>query len=270
LAEWFEGLDPEHLEHATAKGWNKPLTPEIATGIVQAHRAAEKLIGTDPSLLLKLPKDASDPTYQSAYDRIVGMSVPKTPEEYKFDGIRFKNGSEFDADDQQFIRGLATKYKLPAAVARGIAEEMVGRAEANFDATNGQNETAKAGSMAALRGTWGADYDKNAFAASQAVDALKELGLAVPTGEGLDAPNFVKHMDGLVRLGAQLREANILRGSNVPRDETAGMNAEQARAHFDELKGNREWITKALTPGTAEGKVLQNLQRIMAQGRVAA
>src|ERR1700723_3163406 len=104
MAEWFETLDAEHLEHATAKGWNKPLTPEIATGIVQAHRAAEKLIGTDPSLLLKLPKDATDPNYQSAYDRIVGMSVPKTPDEYKFDGIRFKNGSEFDADDQQFIR----------------------------------------------------------------------------------------------------------------------------------------------------------------------
>ena len=62
--EWFEeGLDADHLTEITAKGWNKPLTPDVARSMAQAHRAATQLLGVPTDQLMRVPKDASDPLY---------------------------------------------------------------------------------------------------------------------------------------------------------------------------------------------------------------
>ena len=53
------------------------------------------------------------------------------------------------------------------------------------------------------------------------------------------------------------------------RIRTAGMTAEEAKAQFDELKQNSDWVAKALEPGTDEAIQFANLQRFMARGRGA-
>ena len=50
------------------------------------------------------------------------------------------------------------------------------------------------------------------------------------------------------------------------RIRTAGMTAEEAKAQFDELKQNSDWVAKALEPGTDEAIQFANLQRFMARG----
>jgi len=53
------------------------------------------------------------------------------------------------------------------------------------------------------------------------------------------------------------------------RIRAAGMTAEEAKAQFDELKQNSDWVAKALEPGTDEATQFANLQRFMARGRSA-
>ena len=47
------------------------------------------------------------------------------------------------------------------------------------------------------------------------------------------------------------------------------MTAEEAKAQFDELKQNSDWVARALEPGTDEATQFANLQRFMARGRSA-
>ncbi len=144
MAEWFETLDAETLAHATAKGWNVPDAAAAAAAAVKAHHGAEKLIGHPADQVLKLPKDAADPSYQSVYDRVVGMSTPKDPAEYKFDGVKFKDGTDLAEEDRTFVRKMATKYKLPTTVAAGIAADLAARADAAYRGARGAAGAARA------------------------------------------------------------------------------------------------------------------------------
>lgn len=264
MPEWFEGLDAEHQVELEAKGWKAPLTPEIAAALAQAHRAATKLIGAPADQVLRLPKDATDPTYQSVYERIAAMAMPGA-DGYKFDGIAFKDGAPLSADDTKFVSDLAAKFKLPAPVARGIASELAARADA-FEASDVErNNLGRQANDTALTSAWGSEASQKKFAASQAADALAALGLKVPDGAGMDPQAYVAHMTGLVALAGQLNEAAIVRGGRTPADPTTGMTSQTARARFDELKQSQEWVSKALTPGTAEATLFAQLQAAMVQ-----
>lgn len=262
MPEWFETLDAEHLEHATAKGWNKPAA-DVVGSILQSHRALERMVGVPADQVLKLPKDASDPTYQAAFDRIVSMSVPQNADGYKIDGVKFKDGTDLSADDLAFVRTVAAKYKLPESAARGLAVELAARSDA-FEASDAERvNLGRVANDTALTSAWGVDKSQKQFAASQAVDALKALGMHVADGAGMEPQAYVAHMNALVALAGQLSEHAILRGGGQPSDPTTGMTPQTARARFDELKANPEWIVKALTPGTSEADLLGKLQRAM-------
>jgi hypothetical protein len=262
MAEWFETLDAEHQEFVTSKGWNKPAS-EVVTGIAQAYREAQKFIGSDPSALMKLPKDATDPSYQGIYDRVVGMGLPKTAEEYSFADVRFKNGSTLDAEDTAFLRDIAVKNKLSPTQARAVATDLVARLDNDAAAGAGNDLAAKAANDTALRAAWSSEYDQKAFSASKTVDALAALGIKVSL-DGLDVAGNIAAHNGLVALSASLNEAAIHRGGGIVTDPTTGMTPEAARARFDELKQDHTWVSKALSLGTEEARLYANLVRVMA------
>jgi hypothetical protein len=267
MPEWFEALDAPTLEQVSAKGWNKP-AGEVISDIFKAHREAQSFIGSDPSAIVKLPKGAADPGYQAAYDRIVGMNLPASPDGYVFDDVKFKDGTALDPEDQQFVRDLAVKNKIPLPAAKAFAQALVERVDAALEGGANAEAAAKAQRDAVVRSTWGAEYDQKAFSASQAADTLKALGLAVPDGEGMSAEDYAKHMNGLVTLGAQLKEAPLLRGGGRMVDTMSNLAPDAARAQLDTLMQSSSWREKALDPATDEFKQLDNLQRSIAAGNV--
>jgi len=265
MPEWFEeGLDADHLTEITAKGWNKPLTPDVARSMAQAHRAATQLLGVPTDQLMRVPKDASDPLYPTAFDRIVGLSVPKTADEYKFDGIAFKDGTPLEPEDISFVRDFAAKNKLPVSAARALAQELVARTDGADEASRNAAAAASTANTTALTAAWGNDQATNKTLADQAIGALKALGVNVSL-DGLDANGYVSAMNGLVKLAGPLREAPMLGGGgNVNTSQVTGMTRQDAVAKYEELRLNQEWINKALTPGTSEASYFSDLQRVMA------
>jgi hypothetical protein len=262
MPEWFETLDAEHQEFVTSKGWNKPAS-EVVTGIAQAYREAQKFIGSDPSALLKLPKDAADPSYQGIYDRVVGMGLPKTAEEYQFGEVRRADGTLLGAEAIAAVRDFAFKNKLTPAAAQAMAADMATRADTGAAAKAGNDLAAKAANDTALRAAWSSEYDQKAFSASKTVDALAALGIKVSL-DGLDVAGNIAAHNGLVALSASLNEAAIHRGGGIVTDPTTGMTPEAARARFDELKQDHAWVSKALSLGTEEARLYANLVRVMA------
>jgi hypothetical protein len=264
MSEWYETLEAPLLEHVTAKGWNKPAA-DVISAAAMAHYEAQKLIGAPADQVLRMPKDASDPTYATVYDRIVSLSAPKSADEYKFDDVKFRDGAAFEPEDAAWLREYATANKLTVQATRDLASRMVARTEAGLDGAAAQETAAKTANAAALQAAWSTQHDTNLVASTNATEGLKALGIPVEKlFDGLPPDAYVAAQNGLVKLANQLREATFHGGGNAPpRNDFAGMTPQDARAKFVELSANREWGAKALQIGTQEATYLANLQRIM-------
>ncbi len=266
---WFEALEPELKAHAAAKGWDKVEAAVLPAELVKAHYAAQKLIGTPAEQLLKLPKDATDPTYQSAYDKIVGMSIPKDPAEYKFDGLKFKDGTPLGAEDQEFVRGLAVKHKLSPAAAQGVAAELVARADSSDAGDTKASDERKAANGAYLLTQWGAQHDAKAFAATRAANAAglsPEVFQHIAT---LEPTVYKQNMDALVALGEKMGEAAMLRGNvAMERDPTVGVTPEEAQKQLTAFNSDRAWQQKFFANDTETVSQWKKLTTIVAAARV--
>jgi len=249
--------------HITGRGWDKLDPAAAAVEAAKSHAAAQKLIGVPPESVVKLPKDATDPSYQGILDRVLGMSTPKTPEEYTFDGIKFKDGRDLDEDNVKFMREVAAKYKLPISAARGIAADLAAKVEDTGQNDAAAIETTKAANQVALRTAWGGTYDQNAFSATRAAEGVGFTPEVLAAMATLPAEKYVANMNALLKLSSQLNEATILRGGAPVRDPTAGFSADQARARLDQLKEDRVWGQKFLAGDADATAEFQKLTRIM-------
>ena len=267
---WIDSLDADHQTHASTKGWDKMEPDAAAAAIVKAHRALEQHLGVPADQLLRLPKDATDPSYQGIYERVVGMSVPATADGYTFDGIKFKDGSTLEPEDVAFVRELGTKYKLPAQAVRGIAADLAARYDALSETDGTAAETAKAANQAALRMAWNTDYDQKAFSATKAAEAVGFTPEVLAHMASLSPEAYVKNMNALVLLGAQMQEATILRGGNQPADPTAGLSAEQAAVQKQARLGDPEFAKKLMAKDPTAWEEINKLDLIIVQARMGA
>lgn len=258
MAEWHEILDADTAAYVTNKGWNKP-AGEVIADIFKSQRSAESLIGSDPSAIFKLPKDAADPSYANIYERVVGLGLPKSADEYKFDGVAFKDGTVIADEDAAFIRGIAAANKLTPAQARGMAAAWVERTDNEVAAGAGNDATATAAKDAALRSAWSLDYDRNSAGAATVLDALKAKGVNV-SFEGLDPAAHVAQMSALFSLSQELKESPILRGGGAPQ-AFVQMTRDAATARLAELYRDPVWGQKAWNePASPEAKQFRDLQ----------
>lgn len=268
MTEWYEGLDADHQATVAAKGWNKPLTPEIAVAIAQAHRAAEKHIGVPADQLLRLPKDATDPAYQGIYDRVVGMAVPKDAAGYTFDDVRFKDGTPLDDADKKFVADLALANKLTPTAARAVAAAFASRADMQVADDGAKSALLRQSNNVALRQAWGADYDQKAFAASKVIDAAGLPKAVLDFVEGLPAPDYIQAMNGLTAMSGALNEAAMLRGGRTP-DPNAGLTPQAAQERLTALQSDPKWAAAYWAGEAGAREVWAQLTSIIAKGRVA-
>jgi hypothetical protein len=255
-APWYSGLDADVQAHVTGRGWHEKTPVEAAVEAAKSHFAAQKLIGVPPEQVIRLPKDATDPSYQGIYDRVVGMGVPQKPEDYKFPATVAEA-------DQAFVREIAVKYKLPEAAAMGLAADLRERGEGSAAAQANAAETTKAANQVALRTAWGGSYDQNAFSATRAAEGIGFTDEVLSAMAGLPAEKYVANMNALLKLSQQLNEATILRGGNPVRDPTAGLSQEQARERMKQLQDDKAWGAKFLAGDADTMAEFQKLTRLM-------
>jgi hypothetical protein len=267
---WFSTLSPELQAHITTKGWDKDDIQTAATKAIHSHHAAERLIGAPADQLLRLPKDATDPAYKAAYDRIVGMALPKDASEYKFDDVKFKDGTMLDEEDAAFVRNLATELKLTPEAARGVAQALAKRAE-DFEAqAAGTGNLTKEANAAALRATWGAEFDNRSFAAMRSLEAVGFTKGMLEYMATLPQAEYIANMNAAVGLGQKMGEAAMLRGAggNINTDPTVGMTAPQAVERFEMLKADPAWSKKFMAGDAEAHSEWRKLTTIMASARV--
>lgn len=261
---WYGGLDQELQAQVTAKGLDKLEPGAAAAQALTMYHAAQKMIGVPPEQLLRVPKDAADPAYNDVYNRIVGMNMPKDPTEYKFDGIKFRDGTDLDETDATFVRDIAVKYKLPVNTARGIAADLAARADTMADGETNSSAATKGANEVALRRHWGTEYEVRTYHADRGATAAGMPASVMEYIKSLPEAEHVPAMEALYKIGNSLREADVLRGGgNTPRDPTQGMSPTEATAKLTELKQDSNWVNKMLAGDTEANEMFQKLTRIM-------
>lgn len=261
-ATWFSGLDADMQSHIVGRGWDKMEPAAAAAEAAKSHYAAQKLIGHKPEDIIRLPKDATDPSWQTAFDRIASMATPKTPEEYTFDGIKSKDGKDLGDPDVKFLREVAAKYKLPITAARGLAADIVARHDMTVEAAGSASQLTKEANNVALRTAWGGNFDQNDFAANRAAEAVGLPAEAMEAIKMLPTDKHVATMNAFLKLSQQLNEATILRGGSPVRDPTAGLSQDQARERLNTLRNDMEWGRRFLAGDADANEEFQKLTRI--------
>lgn len=265
---WFEALDPETKAHATTKGWAVPDPAIAAAAAIKAHYGAEKFVGHPADQLLKLPKDAADPSYADVYKRVVDMSMPKDPSEYKFDEVKFRDGTPLGDDEAAFVRSVAVKYGIPIVAAKGLAAELAARADTYEEASTRSAVTTRDANVAGLRSREGANFDTFAGAVIRAAEVVGLPKSVLEHINGLPQAEYQASMDALHRLGTQMNEAAILRGGGGRQfDPTVGMSAVEARTELERLQADPAWRTKFVAQDATAVDTWQKLTRIMVPQR---
>jgi hypothetical protein len=256
-AHWSAALPDPIKAHITNRGHDKEDAGTAAAKLAEAHYAAQRLIGAPPEQIVRLPKDATDPAYLEAYNRVAAFGAPK---EYNFESVKFKDGTAATPELTKMVSEVAAELHLPAHAATAIAQRVIALAEADDASAAAEQATAVAAQQAMLRAAWGANYDLNVFKTTKVTEALgwdKDTVARLQTAVGGD-----KLMNALLSLAGKMGEAEIQRGDGSP--SGASMTRDQAIARRAEIVAQS--TTRKFTPEemTAAIKELNDLAPIAA------
>lgn len=234
-AEVGEGQSASNLDVVKAKNW------QSVDDIVKGYREAERALRDGGRV--KVPGEGASAEEIAAYHKAIG--VPEDAKGYEIPQPK-------DADDNPIeintalaerIAASAHKHGVPKAALDALLAEEIDVQIAEYDKLV-QAQQKAAGEHVK---SWGEDRD-NMMAQVNA--AAKEAGLTqadmeylrgMPSGAG-------KALDMLAKFGSNFTEDSLVRGQS----RTFGMNAEQAQAEIDAIKGDPDLRAKAMVPNSAE------------------
>ncbi len=250
---WTEGLGEEVRGWVESKGW------QTADDAFASHRSLEQMQRVPRERLLEIPETADDATaWSGVYQR---LGAPAEASGYEFPEVQVGEGQ---VDLRGKFREWAHKRHLTKDQASGLFEdfqaEMGGIEEAALEERNQQSEL----EMAALKKSWGQEYDANVLAGKR---AARGLGLdEAQLGSLEDALGTREMLELMAKIGRGIGEYKL------PDEETTlgqpfGLTPDAARVKIAELQADPEY-QKAFRPDAtpvmqeAAREKMQRLQKI--------
>lgn len=263
-AAWIASLDEDSRGYLTNRGLqDKPLA-DIAAASIKAHREAERLLGRPATDFLVKPKDAADEVNHRAIRDFLG--VPADPAGYKFDGVKFTDGTDLDPATQDWLRNVSTKLGLPAARAPELAAEFVKFADAAETDANAETTAKVEEGRTALKANWGQNFDANMVVAKNAFNTILQESGMTPEQYG-EAMTALENQVGYKGLMEVFRTIGLKMGEDryVSNDAKTGlMTRDGAQARLNELKTDSAWVTRLNNGDTSARKEFEQLTTIMA------
>lgn len=255
-APWYEGkAQPDEVGYLQARGWDKdPVT--AALGAAKAHREAEKMIGIPAAELLRIPKDfATNPAARKTVMSRLG--APAEAKDYDLTGVKnAKNEAPADAV-LDVARALASELALPKDDAPILAKAIVKFMDDNGSADLADATTKLEESKAALKKSWGANWDHHMLVAKNAAAALGVSADMVAAFE--NHVGYDKVMEMFRVIGSKIGEDKFITND---KGGTPTMTPEMAAARIKELKSDTDWTTRYLGGGQKENNEMTNLEKI--------
>lgn len=261
-ADWLVGFDQDVREAITAKGYKS--AAEVGRGWL----AASKLIGVDPSQVIKLPgKDADAAAWDAVYAKL------GRPE--KSDGYSLPEPLKDDPLAGAF-RDVAHKSGLTAKQFEATLGWYTAEASKVAEQQARQAEQAQEKRLSALQAKVGPDkwpgYLEEARRAARTL--LPESYTDAVTGETLTRDQISTKLADALGVDLAVSLMSSIAKFTIAEDSTergrsgvgAGMSKEAATARRNELRNDRAWL-KRWTEGDVEArKEMAKLDQIIAGG----
>lgn len=223
----WTGLGPEDMALVQDRHWNG------VGEVLRSYRNLEKLRGVPDSELLRIPR-ADD---AAGWDAFHGRLRPEGPDKYDL-------GEHAPKEGQADLRPLAHKFGLTQRQAAGLAAEL-----AQITAGHTEQQVAERGQraeadVAALRQSWGPEYDANIAAGQRAKQALGWDDATLDKLE--DALGLRGTLELAARIGRGLKEDGFAgpQGPQAGGSMPFGLTREVAASQLKALEGNADWIKR--------------------------
>lgn len=234
---WYDSIQSEDLRgFAQNRGW------QDVGQVVESFRNAEKLLGVPKDQLLRMPQGDDAQAWDAFYEKI---GRPAKPDGYKLPVPDGDTGEFAKVASNWFHKaGLNTKQ------AEGLATEWnayMTQVLADQDAAQSAQSERELGD---LRKEWGNAYDSRVELGRR---AAREFGVEGETLTAMEnAVGTAKLLKLFANIGEKFGESSFVEGSQGGQNSMMTMTPTAAKAKYDELRRNPEWVAKALTPGTRE------------------
>jgi len=239
---WYDGVNPELVGHLQAHGWDKKTEKEVAIAAAQSHFAAQKLIGVSEHELLRIPKPEDQAGWEKVYERL------GAPKEYKFEGLKFEDGTEPEKEFTDFLAATAKKMHLTQNAAQDFAQTMM-KQMGDAEKTELAEQTASIQKeREALQKDWGQDWEAHRFIAERGALALGFTKEEVATLQNVVGYKAV--MERFHAAGIKMGEARFVRSGGP--DGKALMTRSTAANRRAELMADKAWVARYTTGGKTE------------------
>lgn len=249
------GLDTESLGFVQTKGYKTP------ADLVGAYRGAEKLLGVPADQVIKLPQGEFN---QQVFNETVAnrLGRPTNAADYKLPVPPGGNPAE-GAEAAQWFHDLG----LTTRQAQALAEKYNGKMQQTQQQLAQTNAAEDTRQVAALKGEWGQNFDKNTAIVDRAAEAF---GMKAEQIAGLKKAMGAKAaMEFLHNIGTRLpTDDSWVNGTGQRTGFTGGMSVDQARARKTELQTNKGWVTKFNSGDTDARAEMSRLNQILSPGTV--
>lgn len=250
---WYAGLDAVTIGTLQTKGWDKMEPAAAVAAAVTAHREAEGFIGIPKDQLLRMPKDAADEATASVMWARLGK--PADAAGYKFEGVKFADGSDLDQSFADTMRTAALAANLPASAADRMTAAVVKYLDDSSSADGAEKAASLAAAQTALKANWGANFEANMFVAKSTAAKLGATPEQVTALEGV--LGYDKVMELFRTIGTKIGEDKFVQNLNpaIP----GVMSVEQATARKAELMRDSAWAARYLAGGAPEAREMAAL-----------
>lgn len=266
---WFDAIIPKDatgvpdkgtMEYFTARGYDKVDAPTAAKMAMEAHRAAEKLIGAPANDIIKVPKDVTDVEAWTRFNERLG--VPKEAKEYDFSSLKPTTG-DLDAKLVESLGPALQKAHVSKADAPVVLKAVLDHVNGMKTVDTAAAETALANERESLKISWGANGPQNTTIAR---NTAKALGIDQAAVDLLEKQvGYSKVMNMFLQIGLKTGEdklvLNQLPGDPGYADEAA------AQATLDAKMRDTDWAAKFQAGDAQATKEFNNLTTLINQFR---
>lgn len=244
-----------------ARGWDKLDAPTAAAAIAKSYRELQQLHGgLAAGDVVPLPKAGDAEAAKAFWAR---LGAPAAPDGYKFDDIKFSDGTSVDQAFADQLRSAAAATHMPASMFDSFVRQMLPHMEQAEANERVSQQAAAQASRQALEAEWGPNILRNKFIASRAMEALGLPAEAVAALEGLPGVGYQGVMNMMLKLGEQMGEARFVSSGTA---SATALTRDQARAQLAALGRDENWVKRWASGGVAEAKQKSDLTAIIAGG----
>lgn len=219
----FEGLSEENKSFVANKGFKS------FDDVVTSYINLEKYQGVPADKLIRLPDENNADEVNAFYKK---LGRPDKAEDYKFEIAEGQDDAIAKAIAPELFK-IGLSQKQAAAIYKTLENAKIE-----------QGKVAEAAAIKAeedLKTEWGSNYENNLKAAQQ---AAKVAGVTAAQIEALQkATDYKTVMNMLKNLASKFGE-DVLRGAGNNQQSRFTLTPQQAREKIEQLKTNKDWVTK--------------------------